>query len=68
MCIQMKIIHKYNLFHNVDFIAFHKNKKKYLVTLHKQMKKEMHRRMHNNDFDIVLRSVTIRPNYKSQNQ
>ena len=37
--------------------AFHTNKEQYLDTLHKQKKKEMHIRMHNNDFDVHLRSV-----------
>ena len=31
----------------------------YLDTLHIQKKKEMHRRMHNSDFDILLRSVHL---------
>ena len=31
--------------------------KQYLDTLHIQMKKEMHLRMHNNDFDLHLRNV-----------
>ena len=37
--------------------AFHTNEKQHLDTLHKQKKKEMHLRMHNNDFDMLLRSV-----------
>ena len=41
----------------LSLFAFHKNKKQYLDALHKQKKKEMHFLMHNNDFDILLRSV-----------
>ena len=53
----MKIIHRYNLFPNIDFICFHTNKKQYLDILHKQKNKEMHLQMHNNDSDILLRSI-----------
>ena len=59
----MKIICKYNLIPIFDFICFpYKfNKKQYLDTLHKQKKIIMHRRMHNSDFDIFLRSVHLSP-------
>ena len=40
----------------LTLFAFHTNRKQYLDTLHKQKKKEMHIRMHNNDFDILIRS------------
>ena len=45
----------------MTLIAFHTNKKQYLDTLHIQKKKEMHRRMHNSDFDILRRSVHLSP-------
>ena len=41
----------------MTLFAFHTNKKQYLVTIHVQKKREMHRRMQNNDFDILLQSV-----------
>ena len=41
----------------LTLFAFHTSKKQYFDTLHKQMKKGMHLRMQNNDFDILLRSV-----------
>ena len=46
---------------SLTLFAFRTNKKQYLDTLHIQKKKEMHRRMHNNDFDILLRSVHLSP-------
>ena len=55
-------VHKFKSFINTTFsptftlFAFHTNKKQYLDTLHKEKKKEMHIRMRNNDFDILLRS------------
>ena len=64
----MKIIHKYNLVPYFDFICFQYKKNQYLDILHKQKKKlkEMHIRMHNNDFDILLRCLKYSANYKSQ--
>ena len=55
----MKIICKYNLLPILTLFAFHTNKKQYLDTFHIQKKKEMHRRMHNSDFDILHRSVHL---------
>ena len=56
-------VHKWTSFINTTYsltltlFAFHTNKKQYLDTFHKQKKKVMQIRMHNNDFDILLRSV-----------
>ena len=61
----MKIIHKKNLFPNFDFIAFHTNLKQYLDTFYKQMKKEMHIRMHNYDFIYSSEVSNIRPKCKT---
>ena len=45
-------------YQTLTLFAFHTNKKQYLDTLHIiQKKREMHRRVHNNDFDILIRSV-----------
>ena len=42
----------------MNLLTFHANKKQYLDTLHiqKRRRKEMHRRMHSYDFDILLRN------------
>ena len=56
-------VHKLKSFTNttcsstLTLFAFHINKKHYLDTFHKQNKTVMHIRMHNYDFDILLRSV-----------
>ena len=56
-------VHKWKSFINTSYslFAFHTNKRQYFDTLHIQKKKEMHRWMHNNDFDILLRSVHLSP-------
>ena len=57
----MKIIFKYNLFLILNLFAFHTNKKQYLGPQHKVKKKEKHIRMHNNDFDMLLRQIAKNP-------
>ena len=55
----MKIIDKYDLFPNVDVSCFPKKKKEAIfryITYTKE-EKEMDLRLHNNDFDMLLRSV-----------
>ena len=55
----MKIIHKYNLFLNFDFMYFHANKRQYFDKLHTQKNKAIRPRIHKNDLDIILRSVHV---------
>ena len=54
-------VHKWKSFINTTysptFTFFFTYNKQYLDTLHIQLKKEMHLRMHNNYFDKLLRSV-----------
>ena len=43
----------------MTLFAFHTNKKQYLDTLHVQNLKEIHHRVHNNEFDILLKIINL---------